>query len=269
MEQREARILIERASGVQRIRARLPRFVDVVYIHRGKLELWSAGRFIELPARRFALFYAGLPHVVQDPSPATAVFVRLSVPVGVLLRWSLGPGFLRRLLSGEVIIDRESLPWDADLTFRWLEDFRREHKPEGHAVALEIEARLRRLVLRQLGTMERSVPDEHRCGQVESIAHYLEERFRDDVSLEAVAGALQMREDYMKSLFRRECGLPIAAYLTRLRLAQAQLDLLDCEKSVVDVALESGFQSLARFYAAFRRDCGLSPLEYRRRRGRL
>ena len=60
--------------------------------------------------------------------------------------------------------------------------------------------------------------------------------------------------------------MSIWQYLTRLRLAHAQWLLLTSERSVLSIALESGFGSLARFYAAFTREYGTPPGEFRKRR---
>jgi transcriptional regulator GlxA family with amidase domain len=65
-------------------------------------------------------------------------------------------------------------------------------------------------------------------------------------------------------LFRRECGLAIWQYLTRLRVSHAQVELLCTDKTVLSIALDAGFGSLARFYAAFQKECGLAPGEYRK-----
>jgi acetyl-CoA carboxylase carboxyl transferase subunit alpha len=45
----------------------------------------------------------------------------------------------------------------------------------------------------------------------------------------------------------------------------AMWDKLTTDKTVLAIALESGFGSLARFYAAFTRECGMSPGEFRKR----
>jgi AraC-like DNA-binding protein len=80
-----------------------------------------------------------------------------------------------------------------------------------------------------------------------------------------VAQAVGLHPNYAMSLFRRECGVTIWQYLLRLRLSHAQVLLLTSDKSVLSIALESGFGSLPRFYAAFSRESGMSPGEYRRR----
>jgi transcriptional regulator GlxA family with amidase domain len=38
---------------------------------------------------------------------------------------------------------------------------------------------------------------------------------------------------------------------------------MSTDMKIVDVALDSGYQSASRFYAAFKEFCGQSPQEYR------
>lgn len=49
------------------------------------------------------------------------------------------------------------------------------------------------------------------------------------------------------------------------RVSHAQRLLTTTDMKVVDIALDSGFPSPARFYAAFKRNAGQSPAKYRRR----
>ena len=89
--------------------------------------------------------------------------------------------------------------------------------------------------------------------------------YKDDISTTDIGHAVGLHPNYAMTLFRRECGMSIWQYLIRLRLSQAQLMLLTTDKTVLAIALESGFGSLARFYAAFTRECGISPGEFRKR----
>jgi transcriptional regulator GlxA family with amidase domain len=67
-------------------------------------------------------------------------------------------------------------------------------------------------------------------------------------------------------VFRKQCGASVWEYLTRLRVAHAQRLLITTNLKVLDVAMESGFGSVAPFYAAFAAHTqGLRPLDYRRR----
>jgi len=54
-------------------------------------------------------------------------------------------------------------------------------------------------------------------------------------------------------------------YVTRLRVSRAQQLLATSDDKVVDVALNSGFNSLSRFNDVFKKACGSSPRAYRER----
>jgi transcriptional regulator GlxA family with amidase domain len=66
----------------------------------------------------------------------------------------------------------------------------------------------------------------------------------------------------------------ILDYLTQYRVAHAQRLLVTTDLPVLEIALACGFNSLSRFYAAFKKICGRSPRTYRQehdalREGRL
>ena len=68
---------------------------------------------------------------------------------------------------------------------------------------------------------------------------------------------------YLTQLFRAMEGVPLHAYLTQLRLAQALVELPRSE-DLTALALELGFSSHSHFSARFRRAFGLSPSAFRR-----
>jgi AraC-like DNA-binding protein len=66
------------------------------------------------------------------------------------------------------------------------------------------------------------------------------------------------------TLFKRAFGTTLLAYLTQHRISHAQRLLATTEEKILVAALDSGFNSLSRFNAAFKEACGCSPREYRR-----
>jgi AraC-like DNA-binding protein len=65
------------------------------------------------------------------------------------------------------------------------------------------------------------------------------------------------------ALFRQTCGLTIVEYLTQYRVAAAQRLQATTDAGPLEIALEAGFGSASRFYAAFRCLCSKSPCSYR------
>lgn len=68
-------------------------------------------------------------------------------------------------------------------------------------------------------------------------------------------------------LFHGHFGEPLRARQTELRLAKARQLLSSTDRKILDVALESGYQSLSLFNALFKRRFGLSPSAWRRKAG--
>jgi AraC family transcriptional regulator, melibiose operon regulatory protein len=238
--------------------------LELNFVYGGGVRYFIGGRFVELGAGSLAVFWGALPHQVVEIEPKTE-FMYARLPLVTLLRWSLPSAFVRRVLGGEMVVDPQSPPWDADLTRRWLVDVAAADAASLRTCELELEARLRRLAAKR---QQKSAPKsgEHKARrQVEAITAFLAENYKDDISTTDIGRAVSLHPNYAMTLFRRECGMSIWQYLIRLRLSHAQLMLLTTDKTVLAIALESGFGSLARFYAAFTRECMISPGEFRKR----
>jgi AraC-like DNA-binding protein len=239
--------------------------LEMNFVYSGSIRYFLSGRVVEVPAKTLAVFWAGLPHQVLSSDPGTT-FMWLHVPLETVLRWSLGTAFIQRLFGGTLVLDREGLSWDAELTRGWLRDLGDKARGNGvdGVIELEVEARLRRLVRSQAYELAAPTTDQHRRHQVATMASFLAARYRDNVTIKDIARAANLSPNYAMMLFRRECGLAIWQYLTRLRVSHAQVELLCSDKTVLSIALDAGFGSLARFYAAFQKECGVAPGEYRR-----
>jgi AraC-like DNA-binding protein len=71
---------------------------------------------------------------------------------------------------------------------------------------------------------------------------------------------------HLSRIFRDIAGMSFREKQAKIRLARASELLVTTESKVVDVALDSGFQSLSLFNLMFRRRFGLSPGRWRKER---
>lgn len=106
-------------------------------------------------------------------------------------------------------------------------------------------------------------------GQVQDSMRYLFRHFREDVTLRQVAEKSGYSPNYFSHLFHESCGIRFMDFLTQLRLNYARTMLLTTTLSVSQIAQVSGFSSGSNFFRAFRKQTGLSPLEYRTSKGDL
>ena len=101
---------------------------------------------------------------------------------------------------------------------------------------------------------------------VTQVLLYLNDHFREALSLASVAAAFGFTPSHLSRLFRSAVGVGFHQYLTMIRLREAVLHL--SRGAAVDFcAFESGFNSTRTFYRAFENEFGCTPGEYRASHG--
>ena len=96
------------------------------------------------------------------------------------------------------------------------------------------------------------------------IEEYINENYRGDCSLKAIAAAVQISPNHLHVVFKRETGVTPFAYVLKKRIVHAQRLIVTGEMSMLEIALESGFCSQSHFNKAFRAATGVTPVQYRK-----
>ncbi|HWO02260.1 MAG TPA: AraC family transcriptional regulator, partial [Blastocatellia bacterium] len=86
-----------------------------------------------------------------------------------------------------------------------------------------------------------------------------------DLSLEALAKRINLSPFHFHRLFRSAVGETLKQYAQRLRLERAANRLVIHDGTILEVALDSGFQSHETFSREFKRRFQVTPRGYRRR----
>ena len=92
----------------------------------------------------------------------------------------------------------------------------------------------------------------------------LNDRFAESMDLAQVARQVHASPYHLARLFRRQTGLSIHRYRSRLRLAAALERLAEGEHDLTSLALDLGYSSHAHFTDAFRRAFDTTPSDFRR-----
>lgn len=93
---------------------------------------------------------------------------------------------------------------------------------------------------------------------------FINENYRSDCSLKAIAAAVQISPNHLHVVFSRETGLTPYEYALKLRIARAQRLIVAGEMSMLEIALETGFCSQSHFNKVFREKTGTTPVQYRK-----
>jgi AraC-like DNA-binding protein len=240
--------------------------VEFLRVERGQGRWLMGGTQVPLAAGQLLVFWAIRPHQLVKASPSLA-YRWLTVPLPQLVEWRLPEFFARRLLAGERFLDPSG--GDGEALALWQRDLEAGDPALARLALLEIEARLWRLVFRAAaaaGLKPGLAPAAfgHRYyEQVSSIADFVSRNFSEPITVKEVAGHVHMHPASATKLFKKACGLSLMHYITQHRVFHAQRLLLSTDRKILDVALESGYQSASRFYAAFRDVCGMTPQNFR------
>ena len=89
-------------------------------------------------------------------------------------------------------------------------------------------------------------------------AHYAE-----DLSLQDVAGAVYLNNEYFSRRFKKEVGVNFSEYLLRLRLSQAVKLLQNTNLRVGTIADQVGIPNVSYFSLVFKKQYGVTPNEMR------
>lgn len=93
---------------------------------------------------------------------------------------------------------------------------------------------------------------------------YINKHYAEAISLDRIAGALDMNKSYFSSLFRKETGKTYTEYLHKYRIDRSIGELKKEHYTLLDVALAVGYQSSDHYSRIFKRYMGISPGEFRK-----
>ncbi len=99
--------------------------------------------------------------------------------------------------------------------------------------------------------------------KLSELVAWCEANVERDISVAQLAGRLFLSPAHFARLWKREMGVPPAAYLRRLKLERARFLLEHSTQSVTGIARDVGFESVAHFSRSFRACYGVSPLQFR------
>lgn len=100
--------------------------------------------------------------------------------------------------------------------------------------------------------------------QVKKVTSYMEEYFNHEIGIQELADLVGLSRFHFATAFKLATGQAPHAWLTDLRMTRARQLLGRPGVAVTSIAMEVGYQTPSSFAAAFRKNTGLTPSEYRR-----
>jgi len=100
--------------------------------------------------------------------------------------------------------------------------------------------------------------------EIEAVKTYIEQNFREPVSLNEAAMHVSLSPSYLSSIFKKQTGHAFMEYLQQIRIEEAKKLLKTTDWDILRICLESGFRNQSHFNRAFKKATGKIPKQFRK-----
>ncbi len=105
--------------------------------------------------------------------------------------------------------------------------------------------------------------DKEVLNKIDKARLMIRERITNPLSPEELAASLNMSYTWFRRMFRQYTGLAPAQYISQLRIQKAKELLSVSNKTIKEIAIELGFESIDYFSTSFKRQIQMTPGEFR------
>jgi len=100
--------------------------------------------------------------------------------------------------------------------------------------------------------------------KLQKVIEFIGKHFDEKLTLDQLSNVACFSKYHFHRLFTAYTGLSLQQYIRWLRLKRAAHQLIvEQDKTIIDIAINAGFESHEAFTRAFKQSCGTSPSEFR------
>ena len=138
---------------------------------------------------------------------------------------------------------------------------------ESEGIILQVLAQLIRHFSRKSAPDEigLSSADRTSFNRIRDVITYVEEHFREPISLQDIAGHLSLGREYFCRFFKKNMGMSFLRYLNEVRVSHVYQDLEQTDAPIAEIAEKNGFHNQKLFNRTFREVYGCTPSAVRRK----
>ncbi len=100
---------------------------------------------------------------------------------------------------------------------------------------------------------------------ISQVIDYIDDNLDGDLRLDTIAEIFGYSKYHLHRMFSFITGMPLNSYIKRRKLTEAARALVKTEKSIIDIALDAGYESQQAFTNSFKKIHKKSPDKYRKK----
>ncbi|WP_127586995.1 helix-turn-helix domain-containing protein [Paenibacillus koleovorans] len=128
----------------------------------------------------------------------------------------------------------------------------------------ELSEQLERQIARVCGKVR--MKREERDPIISFALEYMENHYTKDVTLDVVAGKLNITPGYLSTYFKEKTGTNFVDAINEIRIKRAAEILTNTDLRIQDVAEQVGYLNMNSFYRMFKKFMGITPTDFRKMR---
>lgn len=112
--------------------------------------------------------------------------------------------------------------------------------------------------------LSRETNTTYKRDRIYSILKYIENNYHDnDLSLKSISEEMHITPQYISKFFKENLGIGFIDYINKLRVNKSLPSLLKTKKSILDIAIENGFNDHKAYNRIFKKEFKMTASEYK------
>lgn len=249
-------------------RAHIHRAVEFLYVNSGNYHVILDGSEYDIEKGDLILFCSDSMHHVQAGELAENDYYVIKIPPSFFLEMSeLGRGAEYVMRFAVASKDSKCLWRKSELensSIKTILDMLiHEYNAKGYAWEVAVRLKIMELLLAIL--RERNTHSEPMQNQtteaIYNVILYVRKNFSQDINEKELAESFGMSYSYFSRSFRRVTGVNFKKYLNQTRINRAEQMLITGDRSVSEIAMECGYNSISYFISVYKSFKGTTPLK--------
>ena len=223
----------------------------LMFVESGSLELETSGSKEVATAGTIVFLNCYLPHSYGSPNGAHVLWFHFD---GVLAKDYYNEFYSR---NGNVILPSNPHEF-REMFVGLLSNFTNQKEIDEISLSLSITSILTGLFAGSVDNYSIT------SNSIRHALSYISEHFTEDVSLNELADIAGLSPYYFSRAFKKETGVSPHQYVINTRISFAKYYLSSSQKSISEIAHDSGFKDESAFCFTFKKREGVTPKEYRK-----
>ena len=100
-------------------------------------------------------------------------------------------------------------------------------------------------------------------GRLQKVKQYVDQHFTENITVKMAADVACLEKKYFSNYFHTKTGVRFTDYVSRMRIDHAKKLMESQDTPISEIALVVGYRNLRTFERAFKKNTGITPMQFR------